>query len=95
MDVQAVIAQVSAALAEAPEKLQALLADPKGTIEEITGQQLADGDLPKIVDGVKAGIADGSLDLTKFDLSGLDLSSFAGGLGGLLGGGLGGLFGRR
>lgn len=94
MDVQAIIAQVSAALADAPEKLQELISEPKGTIEDITGIELGEGDLSQIVDGVKSGIADGTLDLTKFDLSGLDLSGLAGGLGGMLGG-LGGLFGRK
>ena len=98
MDVQAIIAQVSAALADAPEKLQGLISDPKGTIEEITGQTLGEGDLSQIVDGVKSGIADGSL-----DLGNLDLGSIAGNLGGLLensplggiAGGLGGLFGKK
>lgn len=98
MDVQAIIAQVSAALADAPEKLQGLISDPKGTIEEITGQTLGEGDLSQIVDGVKSGIADGSL-----DLGGLDLGSIAGNLGGMLensplGGiadSLGGLFGKK
>ncbi len=98
MDVQAIIAQVSAALADAPEKLQELISDPKGTIEGITGIELGEGDLSQIVDGVKSGIADGSL-----DLSGLDLGGIAGNLGGMLensplGGianGLGGLFGKK
>ena len=94
MDVQAIIAQVSAALAEAPEKVQGLLADPKGTIEEITGLEIGEGDLSQIVDGVKSGIADGSLDISKFDLGSIDLGSIAGNLGGMLGG-LGGLFGKR
>ena len=94
MDVQAIIAQVSAALAEAPEKAQGLLADPKGTIEEITGLELGEGDLSQIVDGVKSGIADGSLDISKFDLGSIDLGAIAGNLGGMLGG-LGGLFGKR
>lgn len=100
MDVQNIIAQVSAALADAPEKLQGLLSDPKGTIEEITGQTLGEGDLSQIVDGVKSGIADGSLDLGSLDLSSLDLGSLAGGLGGMLGNGplggiVGGLFGKK
>lgn len=85
MDVQAIIAQVSAALAEAPEKLQALLADPKGTIEEITGVQLGEGDLAQIVDGVKSGVMSGDIDLSKFDLGALDLAKLAGSLGGFLG----------
>lgn len=105
MDVQDIIAQVSAALADAPEKLQGLLSDPKGTIEEITGQTLGEGDLSQIVDGVKSGIADGSLDLSSIDLSSLDLGALdlgalAGGLGGMLGNGplggiVGGLFGKK
>lgn len=105
MDIQAIISQVFAALSDAPEKLQGLLSDPKGAIEEITGQTLGEGDLAQIVDGVKSGIADGSIDLSGIDLSSLDLGSIAGnlgGLGGLLGGGLGGiagglnsLFGRK
>lgn len=96
MDIQAIISQVFAALSDAPEKLQGLLSDPKGTIEEITGQTLGEGDLAQIVDGVKSGIADGSIDLSGIDLSSLDLGSIAGnlgGLGGLLGGGLGGIAG--
>lgn len=94
MDVQAIIAQVSAALAEAPEKVQGLLADPKGTIEEITGLELGEGDLSQIVDGVKGAIADGSLDISKLDLGNIDLGAIAGNLGGMLGG-LGGLFGKK
>ena len=98
MDVQAIIAQVSAALSDAPEKLQELVSDPKGTIEGITGLELGEGDLSQIVDGVKSGIADGSL-----DLGGIDLGSIAGNLGGMLeisplGGiadSLGGLFGKK
>ena len=91
MDVQAIIAQVSAALAEAPEKVQGLLADPKGTIEEITGLELGEGDLSQIVDGVKGAIADGSLDISKLDLGNIDLGAIAGNLGGMLGG----LFGKK
>ena len=94
MDVQAIIAQVSAALAEAPEKVQGLLADPKGTIEEITGLELGEGDLSQIVDGVKGAIADGSLDISKLDLGNIDLGAIAGNLGGMPGG-LGGLFGKK
>ena len=86
MDVQAIIAQVSAALADAPEKLQELISDPKGTIEGITGIELGEGDLSQIVDGVKSGIADGSL----------DLGGIAGNLGGLLENSpLGGLLGKK
>ncbi len=98
MDVQAIIAQLTEALGNAPEKVQDLLSDPKGTIEELAGQTLGDADISQIVDGVKSGIADGSL-----ELPGIDLGGVAEGLGGLLGDnplgsiaeGLGGLFGKK
>ena len=32
MDIQAIIAQISAALADAPEKIKDFVSDPKGTI---------------------------------------------------------------
>ena len=92
MDVQAIIAQVSAALADAPEKLQALLADPRGTIGEIAGLRLGEGDLAQIVDGVRSGVASGDIDLSKFDLGKLDLGALDLAK---LAGSLGGLFGRR
>ena len=103
MDVQAIIAQVSAALADAPEKLQELVSDPKGTIEELIGHELGEGDLSQIVDGVKSGIADGSIDLGNIDLSKLDLGGIVGNLGGMLensplgdiAGGLSGIFGKK
>ncbi|OUO32566.1 hypothetical protein [Olsenella sp. An293] len=98
MDVQDIIAQVSAALADAPEKLQGLVSDPKGTIEELTGHDLGDVDPSEIVDGIKSHVAEGGI-----DLGGLDLGNLAEGLGGALensplGGiadSLGGLFGKK
>ena len=80
MDVQDIIAQVSAALADAPEKLQGLVSDPKGTIEELTGHELGDIDPSEIVDGIKSHIAEGGL-----DLGGLDLGGIADTIGGLFG----------
>lgn len=88
MDVRDIIAQVSALLADAPEKIQDLISDPKGTIEELTGRSLEDADLSKIVDGVKNSIADGGI-----DLGGLDLGAIAEKVD--LGGVLGGLFGKK
>ena len=98
MDVQDIISQVSAALADAPEKLQGLVSDPKGTIEELAGHELGDIDPSEIVDGIKSHIAEGGL-----DLGGLDLGNLAEGLGDALensplGGiadSLGGLFGKK
>ena len=71
MDVQDIIAQVSAALADAPEKLQGLVSDPKGTIEELTGHEPGDIDPSEIVDGIKSHIGEGGLDLGGLDLGGI------------------------
>ena len=98
MDVQDTISQVSAALADAPEKLQGLVSDPKGTIEELTGHDLGDIDPSEIVDGIKSHIAEGGL-----DLGGLVLGNITEGLGDALEnsplGGIadtiGGLFGKK
>lgn len=102
MDTQAIIDQVMQALQDAPEKAGELLSDPRGTIEQITGQALGEGDLSQIVTAVQERFAAGELDLSGIDLSSIDLSSL-GGLDGLLGGsplggimgGLGSLFGRK
>ena len=95
MDVQDIIAQVSALLADAPEKLQDLIADPKGTIEELTGHSLEGADLSKIVDGVKSQIADGGIDLGGLDLGAIAEKVDLGGIADNLGGVLGGLFGKK
>lgn len=95
MDVQDIIAQVSALLADAPEKLQDLIADPKGTIEELTGHSLEDADLSKIVDGVKSQIADGGIDLGGLDLGAIAEKVDLGGIADNLGGVLSGLFGKK
>ena len=95
MDVQDIIAQVSALLADAPEKIQDLISDPKGTIEELTGHSLEDADLSKIVDGVKSQIADGGIDLGGLDLGAIAEKVDLGGIADNLGGVLGGLFGKK
>ena len=98
MDVQDIISQVSAALADAPEKLQGLVSDPKGTIEELTGHELGDIDPSEIVDGIKSHIAEGGP-----DLAGLDPGNITEGLGdahensppGGIADTIGGLFGKK
>ena len=95
MDVQDIIAQVSALLADAPEKIQDLISDPKGTIEELTGHSLEDADLSKIVDGVKNSIADGGIDLGGLDLGAIAEKVDLGGIADNLGGVPGGLFGKK
>lgn len=92
MDIQAIIDQVMQAVQAAPEKVNDLLADPKAAIEDITGQQLGEGELAQIVAAVQDKFAAGELDLSQLDLSALDLSKI-GGLGSLLGGAGGALGG--
>ncbi len=100
MDIQAIIDQVMTAVGNAPEKAGEILADPKGAIENITGQTIGEGDLSQIIDGVKERIASGGIDLSQIDLSQIDLSQIGGLLGGdgPLGGimgGIGSLFGKK
>lgn len=75
MDIPAIINQVSQALQNAPEKAGELISDPRGTIEEIAGQTLGEGDLSQIVSGVQENLASGALDLSNLGLENLDLSA--------------------
>ena len=84
MDIQAIIAQISAALADAPEKIKDFVTDPKGAIEDLTGHSVSDDDLSKIVDGVKDGIA-GGVDNLGDMLENTPLGGIADSLGGLFG----------
>ena len=105
MDIQAIIDQVMTAVGNAPEKAGEILADPKGAIENITGQTIGEDDLSQIIDGVKERIASGGIDLSQIDLSQIDLSQIdLSQIGGLLGGdgplggimgGIGSLFGKK
>ena len=100
MDIQAIIDQVMTAVGNAPEKAGEILADPKGAIENITGQTIGEGDRSQIIDGVKERIASGGIDLSQIDLSQIDLSQIGGllsgdgPLGGIMGG-IGSLFGKK
>ena len=82
MDIQAIIAQVSAALADAPEKIN--VTDPKGAIENLTGHSVSDDDLSKIVDGVKNTVGGGLGNLGEM-LEKTPLGGIADSLGGLFG----------
>ena len=63
MDVNAIVEQVTSHVQDAPEKIKDIIADPKGAIEEITGQDLGDIDPGEIIDQVKARIADAGIDV--------------------------------
>ncbi len=96
MDIKAIAEQVMGALGEAPEKLQEFFADPKGAIEQITGQSLDEGQIAEVVEHIKTTVGEG---LGNFDLDaiGEQLSGLFGEgspLGGI-GDALGGLFGKK
>lgn len=95
MDVKAIADQVMAAIGEAPEKVQELIADPKGAIEQLTGQSLDEGQIAEVVEHVKAKIAEGGEGLKNIDLGaiGEQISGMVGDspLGGLLEG----IFGKK
>ena len=63
MDINAIVEQVTSHVQDAPEKIKDIIADPKGAIEEITGQDLGDIDPGEIIDQVKARIADAGIDV--------------------------------
>ena len=84
MDIQAIIAQVSAALADTPEKIKDFVTDPKGAIEDLTGHSVSDDDLSKIVDGVKDTVGGGLGNLGEM-LENSPLGGIADSLGGLFG----------
>ena len=63
MDINAIVEQVVSHAQDAPEKIKDIIADPKGTIEEITGQNLDDVDLGELVDKVKGGLGDAGIDI--------------------------------
>ena len=63
MDIQTIVDQVVGALREAPEKVQEIMADPAGAVEQITGHRLEEGDLASVAQGVLAKIAEEGGDL--------------------------------
>ncbi len=58
MDIQQIIDQVSAAVADAPEKISEIAADPKAAIEGIIGQPIEDIDPAEVLEGVKEKVQD-------------------------------------
>ena len=87
MDISQIADQVIEHVKEAPEKIKDVIADPKGTIEEITGQNLDDVDLGEIVEKVKGGLGEAGIDIAGF------IGSAAENVGDAVKGVLGNLFG--
>lgn len=66
MDMGQIVDQVVEHVKEAPEKIKDVIADPKGAIEGITGQDLDDVDLGEIVGNVKDKLGEAGVDVTEF-----------------------------
>ena len=66
MDISQIADQVIEHVKQAPEKVRDVIADPKGTIEGITGQSLDDVDLGEIVEKVKDGLEEAGIDVAGF-----------------------------
>lgn len=90
MDIKAIAEQVMGFLGEAPEKIQEFIADPKGMIEQVTGQTLGEGDVAGVVEHIKEQFGEGGFDLGAIQekVEGLfadgaplnDISDFLGGI---------------
>ena len=104
MQTTEIVNRIVAAVQQAPEKAQELIADPKGAVASICGA--TDFDINAVVQGTLARAAELGLDFSDVDVSKLDLIALQdaasrlnidiakldlSGLG--LGGGLGGLLG--
>lgn len=73
MQTSEIIDKVVAAIQQAPEKAQELIADPEGAVHAIVGEAES-FDIHPIIQGVLARAAELGLDFSDVDLSQLDLS---------------------
>lgn len=73
MQTSEIVEKVVAAIQEAPEKAQELIADPEGAVRAITGDA-APFDIHEVIQGVLSRAAELGLDFSDVDLSKLDLS---------------------
>lgn len=72
MQTTEIVNRIVAAVQQAPEKAQELIADPKGAVAAICGT--ADFDINAVVQGTLARAAELGLDFSDVDISKLDLS---------------------
>lgn len=84
MDIQKIIGDVVAKLTSDPELVKSFLSNPVETLEKTFGVDLPDDQINQVIEGIKNNI-----DLSKIDLSNIDLDDTAGLLGKLKG-----LFGK-
>ena len=72
MQTTEIVNRIVAAVQQAPEKAQELIADPKGAVAAICGT--ADFDINAVVQGTLARAAELGLDFSDVDISRLDLT---------------------
>lgn len=88
MDVNQIVEQVTSHIQDAPEMIKDLIADPQGTIEQITGQGLDGVDPAEIIEQVQSKLGE----------AGIDVEGIIGGIteniGGPVSGIIGGLFNK-
>jgi len=63
MDVNQTVEQVTSHIQDAPEMIKDLIADPQGTIEQITGQGLDGVDPAEIVEQVQSKLGEAGIDV--------------------------------
>lgn len=87
-DVNQIVEQVTSHIQDAPEMIKDLIADPQGTIEQITGQGLDGVDPAEIIEQVQSKLGE----------AGIDVEGIIGGIteniGGAVSGIIGGLFNK-
>ncbi|MDO4850148.1 MAG: hypothetical protein Q4B45_10330 [Coriobacteriia bacterium] len=73
MQTSEIIEKVVAAIQDAPEKAQELIADPEGAVKAIVGDESFD--IHEVIQGVLAKASELGLDFSHVDLSKLDLNA--------------------
>ena len=102
MDVNQIVEQVTSHIQDAPEMIKDLIADPQGTIEQITGQGLEGVDPAEIIEQVQSKLGESGIDVEGIiggiteNLGGIteNLGGITENLGGAVSGISGGLFNK-
>ena len=95
MDVNQIVEQVTSHIQDAPEMIKDLIADPQGTIEQITGQGLEGVDPAEIIEQVQSKLGESGIDVEGI-IGGIteNLDGITENLGGAVSGISGGLFNK-
>lgn len=95
IDVNQIVEQVTSHIQDAPEMIKDLIADPQGTIEQITGQGLEGVDPAEIIEQVQSKLGESGIDVEGI-IGGIteNLGRITESLGGAVSGIIGGLFNK-